>query len=406
MIVTNRHREVDARTTQSIRYYYNPGTPASCKPYELTYAYDLTSLRYKSIDDLVPVGKFTPGEYKATDVILKRVEEIRSPILAYVYGDTLPCAKWIVDGFASESLYNVATSYLSSTESVLLPPGIRESLLTQALAKAKSDNVGISETLAEAGQVLSMLKSPLKSMASLLRNVLYKRSNRRFRRSAQDAASAWLEYRYGWQPLVLTAQEVMNGLPKLIQDRLYSQGATQSSKTVTSYSQDPVYRIRQRPKLYSWLKGEMWNETVRRVRVHYTIADAALANAVALGGSMFNAPALAWELVPLSFVVDWFVGVGDKIKALTPSPYLNFCGYTYSAKWEVKYVTHTLGITMSSDMTKQFCPLAASRSLVKNIYMRDALPFENPPVLPQIDLDYRSWKHVVDSLGLIIVRSL
>lgn len=408
MIEINRTRVKESSSIFGNDTYYNPGVPATCKEPILTKSRSTTLKNFNSIDDFVPVGKFHPGKYKATDVVLKDVKYSCSQLHArYFYATQPECPQYIIDGHFIKSVHATSSSFLISTELVMLPPDIRTRLLAKALAKAKSDNVGLGESLAEARQTVGMMKSPLSSMASLLRNVLFKRSNRRFRRSAEDASAAWLEYRYGWTPLLMTLSEVVKDLPNFVEGRLYSQGATE---TVTSpISVDP--RVYQKdtvsPYLYWWIHGEKSEEVVRRVRVHYSVTDAIMKNAASLGGSIFNALPLAWELVPLSFVVDWWLNVGDMIKCLIPAPYLHFKGYTYSSQWTIKWSTILEGITGSSNRAVNYHQLEGSRDMKKSIYMRDAdLLYDDTPFLPSFDVEYRNWKHVVDALGLIIQRAV
>lgn len=53
-----------------------------------------------------------------------------------------------------------------------------------------------------------------------------------------------------------------------------------------------------------------------------------------LGVAQVNPFVTAWELVPLSFVVDWFVGVGDALTVLSPPSGLDNQANTYSFKTE------------------------------------------------------------------------
>lgn len=55
-----------------------------------------------------------------------------------------------------------------------------------------------------------------------------------------------------------------------------------------------------------------------------------------LGVAQVNPFVTAWELIPLSFVVDWFVGVGDALTVLSPPSGLDNQANTYSFKAEDK----------------------------------------------------------------------
>jgi hypothetical protein len=74
---------------------------------------------------------------------------------------------------------------------------------------------------------------------------------------------------------------------------------------------DPTYQLPYNPP-------DLVTGTVKRgveVGVGYAIADQTRFDLERLG--LVNPLAVAWELVPLSFVFDWFLPVGDMLSALT-----------------------------------------------------------------------------------------
>lgn len=80
----------------------------------------------------------------------------------------------------------------------------------------------------------------------------------------------------------------------------------------------------------------------------------------------FNVAKTAWELIPLSFVIDWFVSVGDFISALSPTAYAEQ-GSTYSWKADDKIIyKHSSGSAVEIKFNgydrividpKQYCAL-------------------------------------------------
>jgi len=119
------------------------------------------------------------------------------------------------------------------------------------------------------------------------------------RERLRDASSLFLEWHFGWSPLlqdIYDAVEVLASSPE----------TRQCSGTAT---RDAYYYDRSGD---TWQTGERFQEAYARysVRVKGTPiienANYALLNQLGLA----NPATVVWELVPWSFVIDWFVPVG------------------------------------------------------------------------------------------------
>lgn len=129
------------------------------------------------------------------------------------------------------------------------------------------------------------------------------------KRPLRSSADALLEYRFGWAPLVEDVSNSMKimtqGLPSiLVVGRAYSEGiiknvadSNNGNTVVTGYDSIESYRA-------SW-----------KLRARVRGIDPNLMRANQLG--LVNPAAVAWELVPFSFVVDYFVNVGDWLNGFT-----------------------------------------------------------------------------------------
>lgn len=114
----------------------------------------------------------------------------------------------------------------------------------------------------------------------------------------------WLEFIYGWKPLASDLYELQqqahHALKEPVNISAYGSGRSSHSRTVEDYY---GFRIQQtnnsshRTKLFGHITNPML----------YSLSQAGLINPVSI----------AWELVPFSFVVDWFVPVGATLQAIT-----------------------------------------------------------------------------------------
>ena len=112
----------------------------------------------------------------------------------------------------------------------------------------------------------------------------------------------------------------------------------------------------------------------------------------------------AWELVPFSFIVDWFTNVGATIGSWTPN-----IGYEILASWVTTEIVQTqtstvssLGIENSSPVTgyrtdNPVWSMTGSHNKISRSYLREI----NPPrgILPRLNVNLSAWK-ILD-LGII-----
>lgn len=125
--------------------------------------------------------------------------------------------------------------------------------------------------------------------------------------------------------------------------------------------------------------------------------------AVKRGTSIFNAASLAYNLIPLSFVLDWWSNLGDYIAAIMPNPYVTVLGCTHSQKREVKRICWPIRAYVSKKpQFAQSC--TATFAETKSIYYREVIGLPEGWMTPKLDLDLRSIKHTIDAISLTIQR--
>jgi len=129
--------------------------------------------------------------------------------------------------------------------------------------------------------------------------------------SPKNLASLWLEFQYGWRPLVSSAQ----GSIETFQQSLEKGEIVK----VQSYYRETFERVvNSTTQPSSWQYQDSENVTKGSYKVGYTIyyklVNTDNHNMAATGFS--NPLNLGWELIPFSFVVDWFVGIGNYLSSL------------------------------------------------------------------------------------------
>lgn len=123
------------------------------------------------------------------------------------------------------------------------------------------------------------------------------------RKVPKKGANLWLAYHFGWEPLVkdiYNAVNVLQGESPPFRIKVF--GSSSSKGRIGSYG---LYAI--------------WQDYTYKARVQMC-ADVRVSNpnlwmANQLG--LLNPLSVVWELIPFSFVIDWFVNVGSFLSQLT-----------------------------------------------------------------------------------------
>lgn len=219
-----------------------------------------------------------------------------------------------------------------------LPDGDRayNSSILKALEKLKDQDVNVANMLGEAARTAQLVGQTAASLGSAVSNLRkghissmlndLKVPSRGVKNipppSGADIPKRWLEYQYGWKPLLGD----VHGLTKSFADRYSSPKAFLVN--VRGYSkEEDLLSISSSNELYDY--NEFQKTDVRcNTSLYYQLSDnLELMKASKLG--LINPFSVAWELVPFSFMVDWFVPIGGVLNVLdADAPYSFIGGHT------------------------------------------------------------------------------
>jgi hypothetical protein len=203
--------------------------------------------------------------------------------------------------------------------------------ITKALNNLTANYVGAGADLGQAKQTVNELSHTATQIAQLL--LAFKRLDFGYltrglslRKAQKTIADIWLSYSYGFKPLASDLHELQELLKsELKKDKL----VIGTGKGVEEYHQTDVgYPTRGGSLLSSYRRHKC------RTVLKASIDNVYLANLSSLG--VVNPAAIAWELVPWSFAIDWFVPIGSVLQACTAGVGLNFHGGYSSLRTELQ----------------------------------------------------------------------
>lgn len=230
-----------------------------------------------------------------------------------------------------------------------------------------------------------------------------------FRERLDEAGKLWLEYRYGWRPLVF---DMVDTLKAWHAGQLREQLAKRDLKRVSSRSvyETPVkssYVVSNSLRNWTIYKEEL-KRCEARCYVYYEVDKTWGQNLQRLNDfGVFDVPRAAWELVPWSFVADWFVPIGDWLGALTPKVGVNIVtsGTTYLTERSVKRTV--TNYTYSGSTTATGDNFSAAGSLISLGKTEEVAEYKlvrttgvGVPILPPVDVKM-GFNRFMDAFALL-----
>lgn len=168
-------------------------------------------------------------------------------------------------------------------------------------------NSNLAVDFAEGGQTIRMLRN-LTNMRGLMREFLKvttrSKDYRRLSKGQQRLdylTGKWLEYRYGWMPLVHSTYDALDNLSKRLSGGLV---------VVNGRASGEAYK-KTKAGSGSYSTPEIIFDSKMKFRTELVLQFRLPQGQQIYDWTSLNPAGIAWELVPLSFVADWFVNVGE-----------------------------------------------------------------------------------------------
>lgn len=255
----------------------------------------------------------------------------------------------------------------------LFPSNTYNNTLSKCYAELRG-TIDLSVELAQLGETARMVKAITKVET-------YTRNFRSLRALVAGVAGIRLAYVYGIKPLVSTVYDCVDKVQRALDERLL---------VIKQRAGSPVY-FASEVNLLSYMNAE-YQDPIHLVssksnghRCEIKLRYKPLNNMLGTWTSL-NPVSIAWELLPYSFVVDWFLDVGNYVRNLETSllysnlfvdgyvSRLSFINYNMRNKNSLYYVGTGTG--------RNLCTYSASSSAKRIRFSRTVLTSSPTPEMP------------------------
>jgi len=192
----------------------------------------------------------------------------------------------------------------------------------ECLSNRGKGQANLLEDLAEMGKTFAMLHSPAENVITLVKSLrrsgkrlkTYRKVNANSKALIIFASSEWLRFRYGIMPLVNSIKAIR---------KVMERGYQKAPKIYTARAvKDLFYQeITDYHYVDSALTFNHRRATTSQAKIRASFSDSyTLGPLQDLGFTFRDLVGLPWELLRYSFVIDWFVNIGDNFYANIPRP--------------------------------------------------------------------------------------
>lgn len=283
--------------------------------------------------DFLSAGNYTsgykPGVYRMNPVMISKCSMgIRPSFISFPYTWSGVPASIVQSGPLGALVIGMTQNGFSAigAPTNTTNPQLEALALVKAYAKMNESAYDGGVFLGELAETIAMLRSPLKSAVKLLTSKRFKDP----KKLMKAGADSWMEFRYGMMPVVSDVRNIAALFTAKSNDiNRGFKAARSGQKEEIPWRGDGQMNVGSMTHHFH-LQG------IRQISYHVglTYKRNLGYSDNNYGGAIWDTPNTLWELTPLSFVADWFYGVGDWLRAITPNPSVTFIGGFLSRKIE------------------------------------------------------------------------
>lgn len=366
-------------------------------------------------------GEPSPGYPRTklyhTQWVTKKIVSQRNSFRSHRRNKSSPSAFDIISaGANADKYYNTPLGVPYNQNSVLHDAVAIRIALNRAMDEVVDSKVNLAQAFAERAQTSRLVAQTATRLANCLTALRKGRFSNAMkhlglepspRKFSQSLAENWLSLQYGWKPLLMDVKNSAELLAQTHMGKPYDL-IVRRNYTVESPSLDVIKRIIDGGG--GQIADVQWSfskrVTTAKVKLHFRVTNEFIRGGKQLG--ITDPFLLAWELLPYSFVVDWFLPIGDFLERTNYDSgltYLGGCTVEHTVQQvSLKAVAGNYnlvvgGLNYDGNVENYSDGLT---TLVK--FDRNALSSPPRPVLPSFK-DPISTTHVLNALALLRVAS-
>ncbi len=205
--------------------------------------------------------------------------------------------------------------------------------------------------------------------------------------------NTWLEFQYGLLPTISDIHDAMVTVDKYQQLELYHFGVTSKVSNITKRISIPVASVGLSQNLV--FTGDLWEGC--KHRIDYNLGTNVLPQLSTLG--LTNPVNFVWELLPYSFVVDWFLPLGNWFNTFDATIGKSFKAGTRTSSARLLNTYHTMSVPPGYQFVGYVVGGEPSMSLFRmNRVVLTSFPSAYPPTFK----NPCSPAHVANALSLFV----
>lgn len=272
----------------------------------------------------------------------------------------------------------------------------RNIAIAQAWANVDETELLASASLGELPETVKFIADIFRRFIAILKVFISKKSRLKAltvmrqlnsKKAAESSANLWLEFRYAVRPLIFEAH---SALAALEYSRNRELRHTARGKCISTTKTSGPVTVKSASGTYEDITYNHAVETRYEARagVMYSIDTSASDLSLAFGlGNNFET---LWELTPFSFIIDWFLNIGDIISAWEKNASLGVLG-----SWVVEKELVTERNTLTNVSFDRWVPLGytisnvtwqnATQEVVKSVQCRTITT--ERPIIPSFKMN-------------------
>lgn len=377
-----------------------------------------TVVPYFSSSSFTRTSTVTPGYRRLANPRAKKHKGLDLPMNPYSFSSTRDTGKF--GEISSTTLYNngnVVTARDSGCYDSNIAPPTRNPDVVEALnikvrnkmlGRLHDQSVNLGNAIGEGRQTVNLFATNAKRLAGAASDLRSGnlvgaanrllvdtpshiiRGQRAFRRDLRRdypraLANGWLELQYGWKPLLSD----IFGSCQFLANRLYAAPRFKQRASVTQIVSD-----RRTDVISDNFRSNVYTEG--RYTETYIVYYSQSGNHDLASLGLINPAAIAWELTPFSFVVDWALPIGTWLNNLDATYGLTFVKGCHTSFWQGTSGYKYFGVPSSYPGFKVLANSNVAEEVVKVEISRERLNEFPANPLPRLKNPFGQFKSLID----------